>query len=88
MTVAFRKSFLRDLKKLTDEKVRRRVRAVIEAVEAADSLSDLQDLKKMSGSSGYYRVRAGSFRIGLAVEGEEIEFVRVLDRKDIYRYFP
>ena len=88
MTATFRKSFLRDLKKLKDTKVRGRIREVIEAVEEADSLSDLPGVKKMSGSSGYYRVRIGSHRIGLAVEGEEVEFVRVLDRKDIYRYFP
>ncbi len=88
MTATFRKSFLRDLKKLKDAKVRGRIREVIEAVEEADSLSDLPDVKKMSGGSGYYRVRIGSHRIGLAVEGEEVEFVRVLDRKDIYKYFP
>lgn len=35
----------------------------------------------MSGTSGYYR-------IGLFVEGEEVEFVRVLHRKDMYRHFP
>ena len=88
MTVSFRKSFVRDLKKLKDAKVRSRVRELIEAVEEADSLADLLDVKKMSGSSGYYRVRVGSHRVGLAVDGEEIEFVRVLDRKDIYKYFP
>lgn len=88
MTVAFRKSFLRDLKKVKDPEVRDRVRAAIEAVESAGSLADLPDVKKMSGSAGYCRVRVGGYRIGLAVEGEEVEFVRVLNRKDIYRYFP
>ena len=88
MTASFRTSFVRDLKKLKDAKVRNRVRKAIEAVEEADSLADLPDVQKMSGSSGYYRVRIGSHRIGLVVEGDEVEFVRVLDRKDIYRYFP
>ena len=88
MTVSFRESFVRDLKKLKDARVRDRVREVIEAVEGADSLGDLPDVRKMSGSSGYYRVRVGGYRVGLAVEGAEVEFVRVLDRKDIYKYFP
>ena len=57
-------------------------------MEAAESLTDLPDVKKMSGSNGYYRVRIGRHRIGLAAEGEEVEFVRVLDRKDTYRAFP
>lgn len=88
MTVSFRTSFVRDLRKLTDAKVRDRVREVIEAVEAADSLEHVPDARKLSGRSGYYRIRIGSYRIGLAVDGSEVEFVRVLDRKDIYRFFP
>ncbi|MEM8557894.1 MAG: type II toxin-antitoxin system RelE/ParE family toxin [Bacteroidota bacterium] len=88
MTVAFRKSFLRDLKKLRDARVRSQVRAVIEAVESADTLTDVPSARKMSGADGYYRVRIGDYRIGLAVEGDAVEFVRVLHRKDIYRYFP
>jgi mRNA interferase RelE/StbE len=86
--VSFRKSFVRDLRKLKDAKVRGRIREVIEAVEEADSLSDLPDVKKMSGSSGFYRIRIGSYRIGLMVERGVVEFVRVLDRKDIYTCFP
>jgi mRNA interferase RelE/StbE len=46
------------------------------------------NLKKMSGASGYYRLRVGDYRIGLFVDGEEVEFVRVLHRKDVYRHFP
>ena len=88
MTVSFRKSFVRDLKRLKDATVRSRIRDVIEAVEKANSLADLPDVRKMSGSSGYYRVRVGSYRVGLTVEDSVVEFVRVLDRKDIYRYFP
>ena len=88
MTVSFRKSFLRDLKKVKDSKVRDRVREAIHAVEDAESLADVAGVKKMSGSSEYYRIRIGRFRIGLAVEGEEIEFVRVLGREDIYKHFP
>lgn len=46
MTVSFRKSFVRDLKKLKDAKVRSRVRELIEAAEGADSLADLPDIKR------------------------------------------
>ncbi len=63
-------------------------RSVIKTVESAAALSDVPNLKKMSGAGGYYRVRIGDYRIGLFVEGEEVEFVRVLHRKDMYRHFP
>lgn len=88
MRTAFRTSFVRDLKKVKDRRVGEQVRSVIEAVEAAAALSDVPNLKKMSGAAGYYRVRIGEYRIGLFVEGEDVEFVRVLHRKEMYRYFP
>ena len=88
MRTAFRESFVRDLTKLKDRRVRKQVRDVIEAVESSKNLADLPNLKKMSGASGYYRVRIGDYRIGLVVEGENVEFIRVLHRKDVYRYFP
>jgi mRNA interferase RelE/StbE len=85
---SFRKSFLRDLKKVKDQRVREQVRAAIEDVEAAAQLSDLANVKKMSGGGSYYRIRVGNYRLGLVLEGEDVEFVRILHRKDIYRYFP
>lgn len=88
MTAAFRTSFLRDVRKLRDAEVRARVRNAIEAVEAAGNLRDVPDLKKLSGASGFYRMRVGDYRIGVAVEGETVEFVRMLHRRDIYRAFP
>jgi mRNA interferase RelE/StbE len=84
----FRRSFERDLKKIREPHVLFQVRATIENVEAADSLSDVAHLEKMSGSSGYYRIRIGDYRIGVAIDGEDVEFVRCLHRREIYRYFP
>ena len=88
MKTAFRRSFTRDLRRITDRSVLRRVQAVIEQVEAADRLEEVPSVRKLSGSSHYYRIRVGVYRIGLAVEGETVEFVRFLHRRDIYRHFP
>ena len=66
----------------------RRIREAIERVEAAETLDELPNLTKLSGASGIYRIRVGDHRIGIAVEGDEVEFVRCLHRRDIYRYFP
>ncbi len=45
-------------------------------------------LRKMSGGEKYFRIRVSDYRIGIVVEGDEIEFVRCLHRRDIYRFFP
>ena len=88
MTSAFRRRFLRDLKKVRAESVRVRARSAIEAVEAADSLADVPGLRKLSGADRFYRIRIGDYRIGLFVDGDTVEFVRLLHRRDMYRYFP
>lgn len=88
MKTSFRKSFLRDLKKLKDQRVRAQVRAATEGVEAAGGLSDLPGVTKMSGGGSYYRIRIGDYRIGLSVEGDEAEFVRVLHPLTATAYSP
>ena len=88
MRTAFRKSFARDLKKIMDKGILERVAEIVEEVEDADSLQEISNLKKMSGADHYYRIRIGDYRIGIAVEGDTVEFVRCLSRRDLYRYFP
>ena len=88
MKTAFRSSFARDLKKIKDRSVLQHVRDAIEEVEGAPDLQAVGKVKKMSGSGSYYRIRVGDYRIGVAVEADEVEFVRCLHRRDIYRFFP
>ena len=88
MNAAFRKSFTRDLKKIKENDILERVRQVIEEVEAATELLGIGNLKKMSGTTNFYRIRVGDYRIGAAVDGDTFEFVRCLARRDLYRYFP
>lgn len=88
MRTSFRKSFARDLKKTKDRVVLDRVQDVIEKVQAAGNLQEISDLRKLSGTENCYRIRIGDYRIGLLVEEDTIVFVRCLNRRDLYRYFP
>jgi len=47
-----------------------------------------RDLKKLRGGERYYRIRVGSYRVGILAESGRVIFVRCLPRKDLYRYFP
>jgi len=86
--VEFRKSFEKDLGKIRDGNLLLRIKAVIEEVENAEGLLDIGNIKKLKADGSYYRIRVGNYRIGLT-EGEgTITFVRVLQRKEMYRYFP
>lgn len=88
MKTAFRESFARDLKVVRDKRLLQRVKEAIETVEQADSLGDLPKLKKLKGEKNYFRLRVGDYRIGVALEENTFVFVRFLNRKDIYKYFP
>ncbi len=88
MNVEFKDGFLKDLSGLKDKALLRRVKELIERVEQAQALDEIGNLKKLKGGGQYFRVRIGDYRIGLMAENETVTFVRFLNRKDIYRYFP
>lgn len=88
MEVEFRKSFQRDLKKIKEVNLLKKIKSIIEEVENADNLSQINNLKFLKGEANYYRIRIGDYRIGIYFDDKVIRFVRVLHCKEIYKYFP
>jgi mRNA interferase RelE/StbE len=88
LKVGFKKSFVKDLKRLEHAPVRQQVKDIIERVERAQSLGDISNIKKLRGGEHYYRIRLGDYRFGIVFEEDTVIFVRFLHRKDLYRYFP
>jgi len=88
MKVEFKASFARDLKRIKDKEIFRQARKIIEGAESAQSLSEMPNLKKLSVEGRYFRVRVGDHRMGLIIDGGTVTFVRILHRREIYRYFP
>jgi len=84
----FRKSFLKDLEHINDKALKERVKDAILRVEAASSLQDIENIRKLRGGDRHYRIRVGTFRIGLIIEGNAAILVRFLHRRELYRYFP
>ena len=88
MNTAFRESFDADLSAITDAALFRRIRKIIEQVEAARTFQQIPNLKRLEATGKYYRIRLGDYRIGFVFEQGAVTFVRCLNRKEIYRYFP
>lgn len=88
MNVEFRKSFEKDLDNLRDTSLLQKLKSVIEEVENAVSLAEVNNVKKLKAEGDYYRIRVGDYRIGIAVSEDVVIFVRVLHRREVYRYFP
>lgn len=88
MNVAFEASFARDLKRIKSKLLLSQVQKAIDEIKAATHLSDVHNLKKMQSYETFYRIRIRDYRIGIEVMDDQVIFVRILHRKDIYRYFP
>ncbi len=88
MKISFEASFGRDLKNIKDKTLLRRIEQTIAEVKAAATLNEIKNLTKMRSYPSFFRIRIGDYRIGLEVQNDKVIFVRVLHRKDIYRYFP
>jgi len=88
MKVEFKNSFLSDLRKIKNEKIVLLVKDIIDELLLADNLNKIKNLKKLVGSDNAFRIRVRSFRIGLLLVDQTIVLSRILNRKDIYKYFP
>lgn len=88
MKTEFRKSFIKDINKIKDVRLKKPIAACIEDVESAKDISQIKNLKKLSGYTIYYRIRIGSIRIGLAIIEDIVYFVTVGNRGDFYKTFP
>ena len=90
MKTEFKDSFLKDIRSIKDKKLLSRLEQFILAVENVDNLSQIPNLKKLKGQKNkvYYRSRIGDYRVGLIIQQDIVVFVRFLNRKEIYRYFP
>lgn len=88
MKVEFKKSFLKELKKLKNKSLKNLIAESIIQVESAENIAHIKNLKKLTGYDIYYRIRVGDYRIGLKIEKDVVYFVVCEHRKDIYRKFP
>jgi mRNA interferase RelE/StbE len=88
MKIEFRKSFEKDLNNIKDVNLLKRVKLVIEEIENTNSLQEINNLKFLKSFNNYYRIRVNNYRLGISINDNVITLVRILHRKEIYRYFP
>jgi mRNA interferase RelE/StbE len=90
MKIFFKKSFLKDFQKLPKD-IKEEVKNICLTIfPDINTLRDfnLYPLKKLRGFKFYYRIKLKDFRIGFKISDDEVIFMRVLHRKDIYKHFP
>ncbi|NJN60055.1 MAG: type II toxin-antitoxin system RelE/ParE family toxin [Leptolyngbyaceae cyanobacterium SL_5_9] len=88
-TVEYTKRFLKELAVLPAE-IQSRIEPIVFQELEAENPFELGFLEKMKGYPDKYKIRIGSYRIGLTVEKDDQILIceRVAHRKDIYKVFP
>lgn len=85
MQIEYRQLFLKDLKKLKKQPIYQRV---FEILPEVGELKEVSNIKALKGSSNRYRIHINDYRVGIELSGEKIKMMRVLHRREFYRYFP
>ena len=90
MKVLYKELFIKDLHRLKGTSVYKRIKNIaFDVLPSIDSLSELSaNIKPLKNAPNKYRIRVGDYRIGIKVENDTIEIMRVKHRKEIYRVFP
>lgn len=88
MKIKFREKFEKDIDIITSRLVLESIAKIIDIAEKAQKPQDIPQVKKMKGDKTAYRIRIGTYRIGIYILKDTIEFTRVLPRDMIYDYFP
>jgi mRNA interferase RelE/StbE len=88
MKAEFKASFLKAIKKIEDNLLKVEIKNAILNIESAENIRQINNLKKLKGYKQFYRIRIGSYRIGIKIEADTVIFVEIDHRKNIYRIFP
>ena len=88
MKIKFESKFEKDLRNIKDKKLLSKIKEVILECKGVQTFNELKNIKKMQGYQTFYRLKIGDYRVGIEIVNDELIFVRLLHRKDIYRFFP
>jgi mRNA interferase RelE/StbE len=88
MNIKIDETFEKDLRKLRNKPLELKIAAIIREIVAAKQISDINNIKQLKGSNIHFRIRIGNYRAGLLYSSNTVILVRILHRKEIYRFFP
>jgi len=88
MNIVVTKHFAKDVDKELNEQQKQQLAHILILITQSKTLSEIPDCKKLKGFKNAYRIRMGNYRVGFLFEDETVKLSRVLNRKDVYKYFP
>ncbi|MCD4693146.1 MAG: type II toxin-antitoxin system RelE/ParE family toxin [Calditrichales bacterium] len=84
----YSKRFLKQLSKLPSSSREKIEHFVFSELTETAQIELSGKIEKMKGYDDYYKIRFGSYRVGLYYKEDTLFIKLVMHRKDIYNYFP
>ena len=88
MEIRYGAGFNRDLARIRNPDLSRRIGRVIEDLKAASTITEARGIRRMTGAEHHYRIRMGDYRLGVSVQEDGVTLLRFAHRREIYRVFP
>ncbi len=88
MKVAFSKKYLAAYIKVKDNNLKSGINNAIKNIYQANNIMEIRNLKKMKGYKTFYRIRIGTYRIGVNIQSNTVCIVSFGPRKNFYKKFP
>ena len=89
MKIQISKRFVKDVEKITDQRVLAKIRDIVENAKIIQIISDISGIKEMVGHPNFYRIKFDyRYRMGVYSDGDTVQFLRVGARGDFYKKFP
>jgi mRNA interferase RelE/StbE len=88
MIFKIKKKAIKDIQKIPEVYKENIISFIFNDLKEFRSLGQIPDVVKLKGFDDYFRVRIGPYRIGFKYEDNQMIIYRIMDRKDLYRYFP
>ena len=88
MEIRYEARFNRDMARIGNPVLGRRVERIIEDLETASAITEVRNVRRMRGAERHYRIRIGDYRLGVPMEGDVVTLLGFGHRSEIYRYFP
>ena len=88
MEIRYSRDFIRDLGRVRDASIRRKVDRAVDDLEAASTAAEIAAVRRIASGGRLCRIRIGDYRLGFALDGNAVTLMRFMHRRQIYRHFP
>jgi mRNA interferase RelE/StbE len=88
MKLIYRKSFLKDIKKIESQKTKDLIKSVLTNCESARTISEINNCSPLISKGKYFKLKFSNYRFGIYIDKGTIEFLKFGTRENFYKDFP